>query len=254
MENRITVATFTYPMEAQMAKAKLELEGIDAFLKDELTVQMNFLYSDAIGGVKLQVNPKDFDIAQRILVESGDISEPVRKPNKLLIRMNNLTSKFPLIGKAKFELRLLILTVILLAVIIVPLQLFSLPSTTEKLTAQNWCVERMVYKGKELTPQTVGLRLSSRDCSETMYFSRDGTANFPGINSIVEIGRWKFKNDLLIISEWQNSPDYVLNDDLSISDVNSEKSLFCGVYKLEIDNKQIKIQSDKLTIYGRKIY
>ncbi|MGJ3255801.1 MAG: DUF2007 domain-containing protein [Alcanivorax sp.] len=46
----ITVARFSMPDEAHIAKSRLESEGIPAFVADEHTVGMNWLYSNAMGG------------------------------------------------------------------------------------------------------------------------------------------------------------------------------------------------------------
>lgn len=55
METFITIATFQYPHQAYIIKAKLESEGIYVLLKDELTIQAHNFLSNAIGGVKLQI-------------------------------------------------------------------------------------------------------------------------------------------------------------------------------------------------------
>lgn len=51
----ITIARYSLPIEAQIARASLEAAGIPAFIADEHTINMNWLYSDALGGVRLQV-------------------------------------------------------------------------------------------------------------------------------------------------------------------------------------------------------
>lgn len=58
----ITVATYTYPHEMAISKSKLEAYGIECFVRDELTVQVNNFYSNAIGGVKLEVKENEADI------------------------------------------------------------------------------------------------------------------------------------------------------------------------------------------------
>ena len=50
-----TIASFSFAHEAHLAKSKLEASSIPAFIKDEHTITMNWLYSNALGGVKLQV-------------------------------------------------------------------------------------------------------------------------------------------------------------------------------------------------------
>ncbi len=71
----VTIATFSYPMEAEIARGKLESEGIWAFVADDYMVTMNWLYSNAVGGVKLQVRESDTENALQILNQSSPISE-----------------------------------------------------------------------------------------------------------------------------------------------------------------------------------
>ncbi len=72
----ITIATYSYPTEAHLNRAKLESEGIDAFVADEHMIQANWLYSQAIGGIRLQVKESDAEKALSIL---KDVSEPVHE-------------------------------------------------------------------------------------------------------------------------------------------------------------------------------
>lgn len=51
----VTVATFSFPHEAHIARGRLEALGIPAIVLDEHTVNMDWLYSNAMGGVRLQV-------------------------------------------------------------------------------------------------------------------------------------------------------------------------------------------------------
>ena len=50
-----TIGRFSHPLEAQIARARLEAAGIPAFVADEHTINMQWLYSNALGGVRLQV-------------------------------------------------------------------------------------------------------------------------------------------------------------------------------------------------------
>ena len=63
----ITVANFSHPTEADPVVAWLESEGIECFLTNEHTVTMNWLYSNAIGGVGVQVKAADVERANEIL-------------------------------------------------------------------------------------------------------------------------------------------------------------------------------------------
>ncbi len=120
MDNWKNIMTFTYPHEAYIVKSKLESEGIPVQVRDELTAQVNNFYSNAIGGVKLLIPETDYDRAIEILVATGQIRKPKASENKILIRLNKMTSKLPWIGKSVLELRLLIVAALLLIVVMIP--------------------------------------------------------------------------------------------------------------------------------------
>lgn len=62
-----TIAKFQYSSEAQIIKGRLESEGIQVFLSDNLTIDTDPLISNAIGGVKLKVLSEDTLKARHIL-------------------------------------------------------------------------------------------------------------------------------------------------------------------------------------------
>jgi len=84
-EKIVTVLTVTYPHEVAVIRGRLESEGITCFVQDELTVQVNPFYSNAIGGVKLQVLSRDLSRTIEILKEVGYIkgenSAPSNEPS-----------------------------------------------------------------------------------------------------------------------------------------------------------------------------
>lgn len=86
----ITIQTFTFPAEAYTAKAKLESCGINVFLKNEHTTQVINIYSNAIGGVELQVESELAEEAIKILKEGGFIvgEETKRKPPVRIEKLN----------------------------------------------------------------------------------------------------------------------------------------------------------------------
>jgi hypothetical protein len=69
-----TIITFTSPQEAHLAKSYLESEGIETFVFDDMTAQVNFLYSNAIGGVKILVRTSDYERGIQILEKGGYIN------------------------------------------------------------------------------------------------------------------------------------------------------------------------------------
>ena len=77
MENEkfVTVLTATFGSELAVIRSRLESEGITCFAKDELSIQVNPMYSAAIGGVKLQVKESDLNQTLEILKETGYIED-----------------------------------------------------------------------------------------------------------------------------------------------------------------------------------
>lgn len=76
----ITIAHYTNPLEAHIARGRLESEGIEAFVADENIVWANWLLSDAVGGVQLRVAMEDSVRARRILGEVADPEENESEP------------------------------------------------------------------------------------------------------------------------------------------------------------------------------
>jgi hypothetical protein len=95
MENWKTIITFTQPHDAHLAKGLLESNGIETIIRDELTAQVNNFYSNAIGGVKLDVKESDLSNATSILREGGYIKESTETRRKQIeiIELNNTTNK-----------------------------------------------------------------------------------------------------------------------------------------------------------------
>jgi hypothetical protein len=62
-----TVGIFSTPVEAEMARNRLEESGIPAFVVDAETVGMLFHFGGALGGVKVQVAESDAERAREIL-------------------------------------------------------------------------------------------------------------------------------------------------------------------------------------------
>lgn len=65
--NFVTVATFDNYIEANIILGKLQNEGVEAFLRDEYTVTIDPILTNAIGGIKLTVMEQDVEEARRLL-------------------------------------------------------------------------------------------------------------------------------------------------------------------------------------------
>lgn len=77
MSELVTIARFRDLPEAELARGKLEAEGIPASLADHYLVGLAWSYSNAVGGVRLQVSQECADEARDILKadNSGALSE-----------------------------------------------------------------------------------------------------------------------------------------------------------------------------------
>ncbi len=74
--NWITIATFWQPTEAHIARLKLESEEIDCLLIDENLVATDWLYANAVGGIKLRV-PQSEATRARLLLARPTTSNPI---------------------------------------------------------------------------------------------------------------------------------------------------------------------------------
>lgn len=74
----VTVASYSFPHEAQLARSRLEAAGIPAFVADEHTINMYWLYSQALGGVKLQVPEVFVKQALEVLGEEAQLENETK--------------------------------------------------------------------------------------------------------------------------------------------------------------------------------
>ena len=65
----VTVATYMNLAEADLARGKLQAEGIEAWLSDDNMLRMDWFYGNFLNGVKLQVKQEDAERAWEVLAE-----------------------------------------------------------------------------------------------------------------------------------------------------------------------------------------
>jgi hypothetical protein len=80
MSKLVIVGSFINPWDAYLAKGRLEDEGIPAFIADEYHVWANWIYAQALGGVKVQVTEEHAAAANGILdsVAHGGYAEELK--------------------------------------------------------------------------------------------------------------------------------------------------------------------------------
>ena len=80
----VTVRAYSIPWEADLASMMLEAATIPTFVADANTVAMYWLYSNAIGGVKLQVPKSLAQQAVEILSSTSSCFDAVAKEDNVV--------------------------------------------------------------------------------------------------------------------------------------------------------------------------
>ncbi len=118
MENSlVTIATFSFAPQMGLVRSKLESEGIECFVKDEL-VSQTYIHN-AVGDIKLQVREKDADRALKIIDEMEVFDRPAENASRL-DAFDRSTSRIPLLGGLNLAIRffaLLVLVAVILTVV-----------------------------------------------------------------------------------------------------------------------------------------
>lgn len=109
MADFVTAAIFVSPHEMAVYRARLEWEGIECFAKDENIVSAHPFYSNAVGGIKLQVQRADLERARELLVEAGALEPrqteaPVHAADILKPLMQGVQLPFPMISPKQVQL------------------------------------------------------------------------------------------------------------------------------------------------------
>lgn len=238
MESRlITIATFDHPSEMIVMRGRLESEGIACFVQDELTVQVYHFYSNAVGGVKLQVVSEDVERAREILEETGFLRETPSAPSPFWQKIDALTGRIPLLQRATVQLRLLIMVTLLFTIFVVSLAIWSMPSKTQVLENHFWCLKSFETQGLSVVPQTTSpIRSIVPWCEEGIEFMSDGTVKLPGFRCSTITGLWSLKNGRLWISE-----------------VDTLGRVYEGEYEYKISGRQLFMESVHTRVHCEKI-
>jgi hypothetical protein len=100
MNTLVTVARFTGPIEAHLAKGRLETEGIPTFIAHEHHIWAIWMYSDALGGIKLMVPHDKAEEARTILAShiNGEYEAALKE-----VFPDVVEDKCPTCGSTQFE-------------------------------------------------------------------------------------------------------------------------------------------------------
>ena len=130
MAQWITLLTFIHSAQAHLIKTKLESEGIEVFLKNELITQLAPHHTEPGGPIKLQVLEKDAEAAVRLLKENGYIQEDKRgfRQSAFIKGVDMITSRIPGLARSPLQLRLIFAVAVLLVLVTLAVALVTLPA------------------------------------------------------------------------------------------------------------------------------
>jgi len=128
MDSFVTVATFDNPTSLLVLRSRLEDEGIEYRIPDELTTQVNPLYSVAMGGLRLQVRESDVSATIAILKELDYWHESAEPP--FLESFDRATAKLSWLNSMQPVFRFLLLVGVCLVLILMVVYIVAMASDT----------------------------------------------------------------------------------------------------------------------------
>ena len=239
MDRLVTILTVSYPQELLIIRSRLEFEGIECFTKDELTVQAYVGYSNAVGGVKLQVLEEDASKARKILMVLGYLKE---EPNQvdILTSLDVKTNRIHLLKYIPVKGRIVLITFLICLPVSILLYFILRPDPYESLTTNNWCVSRIVFKNAIVGPKTIeqvimtDMQGNKLGC-ETLDLRENKDIILPGLNSYSIQGNWTFNEDKTITIQ-----------------ADTLKAIYSGKYNVDVSYNELILKSNTTIIYAHR--
>ncbi len=190
MNNWITIIRVDLPIDAQLIRSTLEMEGIEVSIPDEYTTDIAPFYAQAIGGIRVQVKKENCELSHTILYEKGFIKTDQKTENKILQWIDKKASMFPIIKGWKSEVRILIFSITVLALIITPIVYMNQPSMKEQLSSGIWCLTKVTHKGKNLRAVNSDKQITYYSGNYMVSFNKSGRFSIPQFEDAAPIVSW----------------------------------------------------------------
>jgi hypothetical protein len=228
VNNFETILTFNHPTELDMVRVRLEDEGIECLVPDEFTVIMNPLYSNAVGGVRLQVRESDIERAKEVLIHYGYIKTETEQETARESAWLKIGSTWPILKSFKAEVRISFIALTIVFAIIALAYWIIVPSTEERLMENTWCIRNLNYLKEEFAYDYKSPFYIAEYgyCSQHLEFNKDGTVELSNYFVSHFKGRWEIDGGELIISN-----------------VNSYDTIFNGSYEVDLDRENLNLTS-----------
>lgn len=120
MDKMVEIARFTYPAEAQTLLALLRSEGIECYLRNELSSQLMAGYID-VGGARIEILEADVPRAMQIMEEGGYELPAENEEAETIHQVTGWTRHIPFLRHYSLEKQIMlffILIAVLLALFI----------------------------------------------------------------------------------------------------------------------------------------
>jgi len=125
MKQLQTIASFVQTHEAYVCAGVLRENGIDSFIKNELTTQTLSMISDQLGGVQLQVDLENVERATQLLLDNELIDDPSARSNEENFLLSEYTSKIPLISRLPIQFQMVASFMFLIVIILFSLAVYG---------------------------------------------------------------------------------------------------------------------------------
>lgn len=231
----ITLISVGLPMDAQIIKAQLELHGIEVEILDEMTSDIAPFYTQAMGGIRIQVKEVHFEAAKELLSHLGHLKNEERKINPVYAAFIKYSNKLPLLNRLRVELRLLLSLSILLAIFIVPIVLLNQPKLIDKIGGKNWCVSEVYYLNEQAFVDETENFFYLNNCNSFLVFGKNGVVNMSKYEGFMPPVSWVEGGEGLFFLVDKNRGNY------------SGEPHFEGEYR-------VKMEGEKLELWSKTMY
>lgn len=127
MDKIVEIARFTYPAEAQTLIALLKSEGIECYLRNELSSQIMAGYAD-VGGARVEIKESDVPRAMEIMEDGGYILPKEDEQAEPIDQVADFARHIPFLRKLPLEKQIIILFVIIAVLLALVIYFGSLVS------------------------------------------------------------------------------------------------------------------------------
>ncbi|MCD7978366.1 MAG: DUF2007 domain-containing protein [Tannerellaceae bacterium] len=112
MDRMVEIARFQYPADAQVLIALLKSEGIECYLRNELSTQI--LSHIDVGGARVEILESDVPRAMELMKEGGfDLPEENESPEGM-ISATNWMNRVPVLKKYSLPVQMIFLSIIVI--------------------------------------------------------------------------------------------------------------------------------------------